>query len=50
MNASQEKIALITRIIAETGLAEIYKKILKVASTFVTPCVRIVVTSNFEKK
>jgi hypothetical protein len=36
MNASQEKIALITRIIAETGLAEIYKKILRIAATFIT--------------
>ncbi len=36
MNASQEKLAMITRIIAETGIAEIYKKILKVASTYVT--------------
>ena len=35
MNASQEKLALITRIIAETGVAEIYKKILKVATLFI---------------
>lgn len=35
MNASQEKIALITRIIAETGLGEIYKKIMKYASMFI---------------
>lgn len=35
MNASQEKLALITRIFAETGLAEIYKKILKISSMFI---------------
>ena len=36
MNASQEKIALITRIMADSGLAEIYKKILKTASSYIT--------------
>ena len=35
MNASQQKMELVTRLFAETGLAEIYKKILKVANLFV---------------
>lgn len=47
MNASQEKIALITRIIAETGLAEIYKKILKMSSMFIKHEQLIMAGSNF---
>lgn len=34
MNASQEKLALIVRIFAETGLANLYKKIIQLASKY----------------
>lgn len=34
MNASQEKLAMIVRIFAETGMAPLYKKIIQLASNF----------------
>lgn len=47
MSASQEKLALITRIFAETGLGEIYKKILKYATLFIKQEQLILSGSNF---
>ncbi|MGJ0430876.1 portal protein [Methylobacter sp.] len=47
MSASQEKIALIVRIFAETGVGELYKKIIQLASNYATGPELIQINSEF---